>query len=360
MERFETAPYESAAKGLQSRLGRCDVETWGRIRKMSDETSRPLRIGILGAARIAPPALIAPAKATGVAEVVAVAARDPERARAYAQEHDIPEIAEDYEALIHHPQVEAIYNALPPSRHADLTIAALRAGKSVLCEKPFAMNQAQAFAMSETAWARGLVLMEAFHYRYHPLFARVMEIVASGEIGEVRRMEAVFSTSIAATDTELRYDPALGGGALMDLGTYCLHWVRTVAGAEPDIRSATSVFGATGVDISTHAVLDFPRGVTAQITCDMAGSIRATLDVEGEQGMLKVVNPLAPQLGHLIEVTREGEAPRQERVSRDPTYDFQLRAFVDAVRGVRPALTGGDDAVAQMAALDAIKAAARA
>lgn len=327
---------------------------------MSGQDAKPLRIGILGAARIAPVALIGPARTTGVAQVVAVAARDPARAQAYAAEHGIPHVAAGYEALIAHPEVEAIYNALPASRHADLTIAALEAGKPVLCEKPFAMNLGEARRMTEAAEARGLVLMEAFHYRYHPLFARVLDIIADGEIGDVRRLEAVFSTSIEATATELRYDPALGGGALMDLGTYCLHWVRTVVGAEPEIRSASAMIGATGVDISTQAMLTFPRGVVADISCDMAGPVRATLEIEGLEGRLKVINPLAPQMGHLIEVTVEGEEARRETVSRDATYDFQLRAFVEAARGGPPPLTGGADAIAQMAALEAIAAMARA
>lgn len=321
---------------------------------------RPLRIGILGAARIAPSALIAPAAATGVAEVVAVASRDAGRARAFADEHGLPIVATDYQALVEHPEVEAVYNALPPARHAEWTIAALAAGKPVLCEKPFAMNAGEAQAMVAASRAHGQVLMEAFHYRFHPLFERVLDIVASGEIGEARRMKAVFSTSIDQTETELRYDPALGGGALMDLGTYCLHWVRTVAGSEPKVSAASCVLGGAGVDISTKATLAFARGLMAEIVCDMAGSVRATLDIEGAEGRMRVINPLAPQLGHMIEVTREGEAARRETVSREPTYDFQLRAFVDAVRGEETPLTGGDDAVAQMDLIDRIKSASRA
>lgn len=319
---------------------------------------RPLRIGVLGAARIAPVALISPARATGAAEVTAVAARDAARAGAFAAEHAIPNALDSYEALITHPEVDAIYNALPPSRHADLTIAALAAGKPVLCEKPFAMNAAEARRMTAAAAAGGLVLMEAFHYRYHPLFARVLEICASGEIGEVRRLAAVFTASIPDTGAELRYDPELGGGALMDLGTYCLHWARTVAGAEPFGVQAQSVFGASGIDISTHAILTFPRGVLAELTCDMAAPARASLEITGLEGVLKVINPLAPQMGHMLEVTRDGAESRRETVTRDPTYDFQLRAFVAAVRGGSPPFTGGADAVAQMAVIDAIKSAA--
>lgn len=319
----------------------------------------PLKIGVLGAARIAPPALIAPCKATGAAEVSAVAARDRGRAEVFAAEHGIRLVVEDYQALIEHPEVEAIYVALPPAAHREWTLKALAAGKPVLCEKPFAMDAAEAQAMTDAAVAAGVPLMEAFHYRYHPLFERLLEIVGSGEIGEVRRIEAVFRASIAATPGELRFDPALGGGALMDLGTYCVHWVRSVAGAEPKVIRANAMLGETGVDISTEADLTFPGGVSARVVCDMASAPpQATLEIEGAKGRIKAVNPLAPQLGHLLEV--EGpEGSRRETFTRDTTYDFQLRAFVAAVRdGVAPP-TSGVDSVAQMATLDAIKAASR-
>ena len=144
----------------------------------------------------------------------------------------------------------------------------------------------------------------------------------------------------------------------MDLGTYCLHWIRTVVGAEPAGVQAQGQTAASGVDLSTHAILSFQNGIIAEMTCDMIGPVRATLEVIGLEGSLKVINPLAPQMGHMLEVSRDGEAPRRETVTRDPTDDFQLRAFVDAVRGRKPALTGGADAVAQMTVIDAIKAAA--
>lgn len=322
---------------------------------MADE---PLRIGILGAARIAPTALVEPARSTGAAKAVAVAARDADRAAAFAQAHDIPIVAADYEALIRHPEVEAVYVALPPSRHAEMTLAALEAGKPVLCEKPFALDAGEARAMTAAAMDRDLVLMEAFHYRYHPLFERVLEIVGGGEIGLLRRLEATFSTSIAATPQELRYDAALGGGALMDLGTYCVHWCRTLAGEEPKVTRATAMIGETGVDISTHASLAFARGITGQVACDMASPPHACLEIEGLDGRIKVTNPLAPQLGHLIEI--DGlDGARRETCTRDPTYDFQLRAFVAAVRGGAAPPTSGADSVGQMAALDAIRAASR-
>ncbi|MEO8114359.1 MAG: Gfo/Idh/MocA family oxidoreductase, partial [Phenylobacterium sp.] len=157
---------------------------------------------------------------------------------------------------------------------------------------------------------------------------------------------------------ELRYRPELGGGALMDLGTYCLHWCRTVAGAEPKVTRADCLLGETGVDIWTRATLTFPSGVVADICCDMTAVFKAELTIEGAKGTLKVINPLAPQLGHRIEV--EGGTPRRETVTRDPTYDFQLRAFVDAVRGGPAPPTAGADSIAQMRLLDAVARASRA
>ena len=315
------------------------------------------RIGILGAAKIAPGALIEPARATGVATAFAVAARDPERARAYAETHGIPVVADSYEALIARPDVDVIYNALPPARHADLSIAALQAGKPVLCEKPFAMSAGQASAMVETGRRTGLLLMEAFHYRYHPLFQRVMELVQGGEIGRVTGLDAVFNVPIPESTTELRHDPALGGGALMDLGTYCLHWCRSVAGTEPKVTSTRAVFSGRGVDLETEAHLDFD-GLPARIACSMQpGGFAASLRIEGSAGSMTVINPLAPQLGHRLTIETAGGS-RDDTFTREPTYNFQLRAFVAALDSGTAPLTSGDDSIGQMTAIDAIYAAA--
>src|SRR5215470_5042083 len=152
----------------------------------------PLRFGILGAARIAPMALVRPARRVPEATVLAVAARDPGRARQFAARHGIPRVHESYDALLADPEIEAVYNPLPNALHAPWTIRALEAGKHVLCEKPFAASVAEARAMAEAAANTGRFLMEAFHYRYHPLFARLRAILGSGELGEMRRLEAHF------------------------------------------------------------------------------------------------------------------------------------------------------------------------
>ncbi|HTD50007.1 MAG TPA: Gfo/Idh/MocA family oxidoreductase, partial [Acidimicrobiia bacterium] len=148
-----------------------------------------LRIGILGAARIAPSAVIKPARNVDEAAIHAVAARDRTRAQSFASKHGIPKVHDTYAALVADPDLDAIYNPLPNGLHAEWTIAALEAGKHVLCEKPFTANAKEAEDVAAVASRTGLVLMEAFHYRYHPLAQRVLDIVGSGVLGQVRHVE---------------------------------------------------------------------------------------------------------------------------------------------------------------------------
>jgi predicted dehydrogenase len=321
------------------------------------DSAAPVRIGILGAARIAKLAVVDPAKGRGDVRLAAVAARDPERAAAYAVKFGFERSLGDYQALIDDPDIDAIYNALPPSRHADLTIAALEAGKAVLCEKPFAMNAAEARAMTDAAQRTGRLLMEGFHYRYHPMFAAVLAIVRSGELGTIRRIEAISEVPTPDGPGQIRYDPALGAGVLMDLGTYCVHLCRTLTGEEPRVAAAQSRLTSGGVDVRTTATLAFPGGVEAAITCSFEDGPRASLTVEGDDGRLVALNPLLPQYGNRLTVLAGGEE-RTQTFARDPTYGFQLAALVDAVRGGPAPPTSGADCVAQMTAIDAIRGAA--
>lgn len=318
-----------------------------------------LRIGLLGAAKIAPPAIIGPASDRTDVEITALACRDETRGRVYADEHGIASVETDYEALARRSDVDLIYNALPPVRHADLTIAALEAGKPVLCEKPFAMNSAEAKTMAEAATRTGLPLIEAFHYRFHPAFARLLEFVHSGAIGKITSMDAAFDVAIPYREGELRHTASLGGGALMDLGCYPLHWVRTVAGAEPEISAATARQDRPGIDTVMSAELQFPGGVPATISCSMADDAKfsAHLTLTGEAGTTSMQNPLAPHHGHMISVTRDGET-ETTKVDGQTTYHHQLDHVVDVLEGEAQPLTGGEDAVANMTAIDAIYTAA--
>ena len=316
-----------------------------------------IRIGLLGASRVSRYAVIEPAAGVEGVEVSAVAARDPARAAVFADENEIPRVEADYEALVSSDAVDVVYNGLPPSSHASWTIAALEAGKHVLCEKPFAMDAGEAQAMVDAAERTGNVLLEAYHYRFHPLFARVLEFVGAGRIGTVRELDAHFNVRIAYTPGEIRYDPSLGGGAMMDLGCYCVHWVRTVMAAEPRVLSASAIRHESGVDVEMDALLEFPGGVEARVRSSMSEDLPAGLDaglvIRGDSGTVTVVNPIAPHAGNEIIIETDDGIAR-EQVDGETTYVHQLRHLHDVLNGRAEPLTGGSDAIASMRVLDEI------
>jgi len=316
--------------------------------------SAPLRIGILGAARIAPEAIGLPASGDPRAQLQAIAARDPARARAMARDLGIAHVAESYDALIARQDVDLVYIALPPSAHAAWAVAALGAGKHVLCEKPLARNLCEARAMCGAA--SGARLIEAFHYRYHPLFAYVMEVLAGGHLGPVRHVEAALEIRLSPAAAAIRRRPELGGGALMDLGCYAAHWIRSVTGAEPVVASAQAIRSASGVDDAVQADLLLPGGATARLACSFIQpehALRKSLDIQCRDGRLSVDNPLNPQKGHAVTVTQGGRTETYA-FSRRPTFDWQLSAVIDGLRGGQPLPTEGDDLLRNAAVLDAI------
>jgi predicted dehydrogenase len=313
----------------------------------------PLRLGILGAARIAPWALIEPARRNLEAAVVGVAARDPVRAAAFAARYGIERVYPSYDDMLRDAAIEAIYNPLPNSHHAYWTIRALQAGKHVLCEKPFAATLAEAEAMATAAQQTGRTLMEAFHYRYHPLFARMRAILSSGEIGTVRHLEAEFCIPLVRRN-DIRWRADLAGGALMDTGCYAVHVLRHLAEAEPEVMTADARWTRGGVDRWFRADMRFPTTATARFTCALlsAKPVSIRVRVEGSQGRLDVFNFVAPQFLHRLRV-RSPEGRRSERVAGGPSYDYQLRAFVAAVRTGAAIPTGPADAIANMRVIEA-------
>lgn len=323
---------------------------------MSDRSAppavKPLSIGILGAAKIAPKALIEPARRRSDVAVVAVAARDPARARAYAAEHGIPRVLPDYGALVADPAIDAVYVALPNGLHGRFTEAALTAGKHVLLEKPSAANADEGAHLVALAARADRVLMEAFHYFFHPLTARWRGLLREGAVGELRRVSASFHTHLPEDD--VRFQFAHAGGSTMDLGCYCLHALRWATGAEPEVVAATAVERPRGIDVSMRARLAFPQGVSGDLACgmDRPEGFACELVVEGTAGRLRVENPFLPHLGHRLQVT--GAVELDERVAGGITYDHQLEAFLGAVRRAVPPPTGGADAVCTLRAIDAV------
>jgi predicted dehydrogenase len=317
----------------------------------------PVRIGILGAARIAPMALVRPAQNVPAAKVVAVAARDRARAQAFATKHGIPRIHDSYDALIAYLEVDAVYNPLPNSLHAKWTMAALAAGKHVLCEKPFTANAGEAVTVAAAAASSGRVVMEAFHYRYHPLAARVRHLV-DGELGELRRVETWMCFPLPKF-SDIRYRHDLAGGALMDAGCYAVHMARTFGKEEPRVISATAKLRTPDVDRAMRAEVQYPSGHLGTIVCSMwsATLLKMAVRITGARGELRVFNPVMPQLYHRLTVISDGKK-RVEKFSKRPTYEFQLEAFCNAIQTGAPILTPPSDAVANMRVIDAIYRAA--
>ena len=318
------------------------------------------RIGCLGAARIAPTALVHPAKVRGGAVLQAVAARDPDRAEAFAQTHGFARAARDYAALVSADDVDLVYNALPVNLHAQWSIAALRAGKHVLCEKPFAMNADEARAVLAAAEESGRRVIEAFHYRYHPGFAQLLAWIDAGAIGKVTRIAGRFDVPIAdRPGGEIRHLPETGGGAFMDLGCYPLSWTLAAMGEAPPGVESEARLTPRGVDETMRARLSFAGGAVAEISASMAPDARfaAEFTVTGELGEITFANPLSPQMGARLTL-RTGERSETAPVSRVATYLFQLDAVLGALDSGERLPTEGEGILRQQVALDRIYEAA--
>jgi predicted dehydrogenase len=307
-----------------------------------------LRIGIVGAARVATYAMLAPAAANPRASVVAVAARDGERARAYAATHGIARAHEGYAALIADPDVDLVYVALPPAMHAAVALDAIAAGKPVLVEKPFAMDAAEAARVLDAAEAAGVPVFEAMHARHHALHARLRTLVA--EIGPVTEAHAVFDIPAPGAD-DFRWRRDLGGGALMDLGIYPLAWLRHQFGEAFEVTDAMML--GLEVDWETRATLQFAGGPEATVACDMgAARFAASLHVYGEGGAIEVINPLAPQMGCRLTVNG-----RKQAVTGPGTFAAQLDALCATLLDGAPFPLPPRDPEASMRAIDAVRAA---
>ena len=317
-------------------------------------SSSPVRIGVLGAAAIVPMALTNPARSIPEAQVVAIAARDPKRAGAFARKHNLPRVHQTYLDLLADPEIDAIYNPLPNSLHAEWTIRALKAGKHVLCEKPFASNAREAEDMAMVAQDTRLVLSEAFAYRYHPLATRLKEVISNGELGKIEHIDAQFCF-LLPDPNNIRFKYELAGGALMDCGCYPVSLIRHLAEAEPTVERAEASLFAPEVDRKMTADLSFTDGRTAHLECDMLSPrlFRSTLKVEGEAGTLRVINPYHPHWFNWLTL-RGRNGTYSKWIRGENTYALQLRAFIKAIRGETKLNTDPPDAMGNMRLIDSI------
>jgi D-xylose 1-dehydrogenase (NADP+, D-xylono-1,5-lactone-forming) len=307
-----------------------------------------MRLGILSTARINQ-LLLAGARESDRVEVTAVASRDAARAKAYAREHGIERAHESYDALLADESVDAVYVPLPNSMHVDWSIQALEAGKHVLCEKPLSRHPADVERAFDAAERAGLVLTEAFMYRHNPQTARLKELVDGGEIGELRVIRAAFSFTIA-DEANIRLAADLDGGALMDVGCYCVSGARLLAG-EPKRVHGVSV-EERGVDTTFAGALEFAGGVVAQFDCGFRVPMRDELETVGTEGSLFLDDPWHCRRP-VIELRRDGEV-RELKLEPADSYRLELENLADAISGEAEPLLGRDDALGQARAIDAL------
>jgi predicted dehydrogenase/aryl-alcohol dehydrogenase-like predicted oxidoreductase len=336
-----------------------------------------LRWGILSTARINEK-MLAAARESDRAEVVAVASRDTERAEAYASAHGIERAYGSYASLLADPAVDAVYISLPNHLHVEWSIRSLQSGKHVLCEKPFGRHPGDVTRAFDVADETGLVLSEAFMWRHHPQTRKLQELVAQGAIGDVKRIRAVFAFNLAGPvasprgprgiaahvrsrlrrppDVEdVRLAPEYDGGSLMDVGCYCVSAARLLVG-EPTLAEAEQTLGPTGVDLHFSGRLEFPEGIEASFECSLAMQRRDELEVVGGDGSLFLDDPFLCE-EPVIELRRNGSIEHIE-VERTDSYRLELENVADAADQQRPLLLGRDDAIGQTRALWALHRAA--
>jgi D-xylose 1-dehydrogenase (NADP+, D-xylono-1,5-lactone-forming) len=297
--------------------------------------------------------ILAAAAQSDRAEVVAVASRDAARAESYAQEHGLEGAHGNYDALLADEDVDAVYVSLPNGLHVEWTMRALEAGKHVLCEKPMSRHADAVERAFDLADSRGLVLSEGFMWRHHPQTERLVELVREGAIGPLRLVRAAFSFPLAIerSANDARFDPGLDGGAMMDVGCYCVSAIRLFA-EEPESLSAEQFVGPTGVDVVFAGTLRHAGAVVSHFDCGFVLPRRSELEVIGEDGSLYVRNPFVitdPE----IELRRAGDVERIN-VEHVDSYLLELDNVSGAIRGEASLLLGREDAVAQARTIEAL------
>jgi D-xylose 1-dehydrogenase (NADP+, D-xylono-1,5-lactone-forming) len=309
--------------------------------------------GIISTAKINGLFLEGARGADGV-EIAAVASRDKAKAEQYARENDIATAHGSYEDLLHDPEIEAVYISLPNSFHIEWSVKALEAGKHVLCEKPLSRRTQEVERAFDTAEQHGRLLMEAFMWRHNPQTAKLVELVNDGAVGRVRMIRAAFGF-VTNDPANVRLQAGLDGGALMDVGCYCVSGTRLIAG-EPERVSAEQALGGDGVDVAFAATMRHPGDVISHFDCGLALDSRDLLEVVGDEGSLKLDDPWHCR-NPGIDLTHSGDTERIE-ITRANSYGLEAENFSRAIRGEATPLLGRDDATGQARTIEALYRAA--
>ncbi len=301
---------------------------------------RRLRWGLLGTARINRAIIPAVRQATR-SSLDAVASRDAARADAYAREWEIPRAVGSYEALVADPAIDVLYVPLPNHLHAEWAIAAARAGKHVLCEKPIALTPADVDRIEAAARQAGVVVTEAFMYRHHAQTHRVATLVRDGAVGALRFVRGTFTFPLAR-EADVRLRPEWGGGSLWDVGCYPVGYARLLAAADPETVTGLAEVGPTGIDVAFGGSLQFPGGLLAGFDCGFRAAYRTSVEIAGTEGTIDVAAPFKPGVHEQLRVTR-GDAVSLIDIAADALYLGEIedmeRAALD---GAPPAVTLAD------------------
>ncbi len=317
--------------------------------------AQKLNWGILGCAGIAERALIPAFQEARNARLFGIAARDKARAQQWAEKYAIQNAYPDYRSLLDDPAIEAVYVPLPNHLHAEWTIRAAQAGKHVLCEKPLALTEDEVRVMYRRANEAGILLMEAFMYRFHPQFERTMDMLRAGEVGNIRSLRSAFTFFYAGEATNYRWDKAMGGGALYDVGCYPISAARTVFGAEPlSVFALSRVHAETGVDLATSLILEFPDDRQALLDCAFDIPFQSRLEVSGTKGRISLDRAFsAKHFDVEIHIIRENGL---ETIPIPATnqYTRMVEHFGDAIFGHCPLRYGETDALGNARTIDAV------
>ena len=287
-----------------------------------------LNWGLLSTAKINQ-ALIKPLRASKRTRLLAVASRSISSAESYAREWNIPRAHGSYEALLADPEVDVIYNSLPNHLHAEWTIKALRAGKHVLCEKPFALTLAEVDAMSQAARETGRILAEAFMYRHHAQTLKVKEIVDSGVLGKLQLIKGAFTFTLTR-EGNFRWQAEAGGGSIWDVGCYPISYARMIVGADPVEVFGWQVTGQGGADESFIGQMKFEGGIHAQFDSGFKSPSRSMIEIVGTDASLNIPNPFKPGKATEIYLLRGG---KQEtiKIKGDELYLGEVEDLCDAI-----------------------------
>jgi len=323
----------------------------------------PIRWGILGTAGIAESSFLPALRQAGDGVPVSVASRDGARARSWAAEHDVARGVAGYEQVVADPEIEAIYIPLPNGLHAEWTIAALEAGKAVLCEKPLCVTPEETRRVLGAAEAASVPLWEAFVFPFHEQIDRVRDALAGGQIGEVREIVSRFFHLLPDDPQDIRVSAELGGGSLYDVGCYPIRLARSLFDAEPDLDRtiADAVWTTSGVDTELWGALIFPRDRRLLFSCGFVAAYDTFSRVLGTEGEIRMTNPFHPgtddtfAIVHGDDVQEHAAAPAGEH-----SFTPAMRHIHAVLRGrERPRHLAVDEAMGDAAAIATLLAAAR-